>query len=407
MGAAAGRNFGLDLLRAVAILIVLANHALLGFWNRHGGVPIVGWTAHASTTAIVSIEWLFVLSGLLIGNMMVRSFEREPTFWQRARGFWLRRWFRTVPLYYVFVVVNLGLVWWGLTPARFSWDYVVFSQNLLGPERAEPFFPEAWSLALDEWFYLTMPLLVGLFAWIGRRMGWGLRGSFLLGTAVLIVLPMLVRATIVPTDYMDWDARVRRVTITHLDATGWGVLAAVVSRWHPGPWARAAAPRAILGLACTVLGIWLLTGHYTAGPDRWLVDHLPRVVNVVSLGLLSFGAFLALPWIIARPAQRLAQRPVAFLSEYSYAIYLSHVPLLLVLAHWLPSAPSSGTLAWVTAAWLCAVVAVSVAIHHAFEKPVSDLRERFTRKVDANPFQAAPQPPAPRPPSPPGPPAQP
>lgn len=384
VAAPGGRNFGLDLLRAIAIVIVLANHLLLGLLNEAWPVPIEGWVAHFSTSAILSIEWLFVLSGFLIGAMMIRSFERPGTFWTRAKDFWLRRWFRTMPMYYLFVAVNAALVAWGLVEGRFSWRYLVFSQNLLATP-ATPFFPEAWSLALDEWFYLAMPLLVGLFIWVGRRMRWGLAGAFLAAILALLVVPMLVRATIVPTDYLDWDHRVRIVTITHLDATGWGVLAAAASRWRPAWWASRQGPKALLGVGLTVLGVVTIAGHYT---DGWLVHTFPRVANVVGLGLLPAGAFLMMPWIANLPTRRTAGTAVGFLSTYSYTIYLSHVPLLAVVAFALGDGPSHTRIAAASVAWLATVLLVSVGIYHAFEKPVSDLRDRFTRKVDANPFRA-------------------
>lgn len=381
---ASRRTFGLDLLRAGAIVVVLANHLLLGMWNRHWPVAIEGGVAHFSTTAILSIEWLFVLSGFLIGAMMIRSFERPGSFWSRARDFWLRRWFRTMPMYFLFIAVNAALVAWGLAPGRFSWHYLVFAQNLWAPPPTE-FYPEAWSLALDEWFYLVMPLLVGLCAVLGRRLRWGLGATFLAATLILIVIPLLARATIVPTDYLDWDRRVRIVTLQHLDATGWGVLAAVASRWLPDWWGSRRGAKAVLGLAMMVLGIVIIAGHYT---DGWLVQAYPRLANVVGLGLLPAGTFLMLPWIAALPSHRGVGAVVDFLSTYSYTIYLSHVPLLMVAVHLLGAAETStrGEVVAASAGWLAAVLVVSVALYHAFEKPTSDLRERFTRKVDANPF---------------------
>ncbi|NZA01506.1 hypothetical protein H0I39_06515 [Ottowia beijingensis] len=41
---------------------------------------------------------------------------------------------------------------------------------------------------------------------------------------------------------------------------------------------------------------------------------------------------------------------------------------------------------WVVLVWLMAVFAVSALVFHSFEKPVSDLRERFTKRVQAGPF---------------------
>ena len=75
------RNFGLDVLRTVAITVVLLNHGYLGFFVANGLSKWEGWNAAISACAVFSIEWLFVLSGFLIGSMMIRSFE--------TRGGWV------------------------------------------------------------------------------------------------------------------------------------------------------------------------------------------------------------------------------------------------------------------------------------------------------------------------------
>ena len=85
------RNFGLDVLRSVAIVMVLANHAYLGFFVGSGFSSWAGWNAAISTCAVFSIEFLFVLSGYLIGSIMIRSFEVQGQWRASARDFWLRR----------------------------------------------------------------------------------------------------------------------------------------------------------------------------------------------------------------------------------------------------------------------------------------------------------------------------
>ncbi|NZA01507.1 hypothetical protein H0I39_06520 [Ottowia beijingensis] len=166
-----------------------------------------------------AIEWLFVLSGFLIGSMMIRSFEARDGWWASARDFWLRRWFRTIPNYYLFLALNAALAWWGIEEGRFDWSFAVFSQNLAWAQEKPLFFAEAWSLALDEWFYFLMPILIGVVAWMRhlerRHLFWAV-------ALVLILIPSVLRSIITPpAHFFEWDDHVRRVTIMHLDATGW------------------------------------------------------------------------------------------------------------------------------------------------------------------------------------------
>lgn len=387
----AQRNFGLDLLRAVAILIVLANHAVLGFFNTTGhirwGQP---WTA-ASLSSVISIEWLFVLSGFLIGAMSIRSFERESTFWARAKSFWLRRWFRTVPTYMLFLVVNILLVAWRLAPGQYTVAHFFFAQNLWQAESIPFFFAEAWSLAVDEWFYLALPLLVGLFM-LGRRQP---KTAFFLATAALILIPMIARmvaapphATVDGDRLLNWDMRFRRITLYHLDATGWGVLAAAANRWLPEAWSASRGPKALAGLGLMVLGVLSVQDLYWGGA---LWDTLPRLANGLTLTLMSVGTVLALPWIAnLAPVGGWIGRAVDALSLYSYTIYLAHMPILDVLVLSLDDAQQASAphLVALMVAWLALVLTVSALVYHKFEKPVADLRDRYTTRVDASPFKA-------------------
>lgn len=388
------RNFGLDLLRAIAILMVLANHALLGFLVWLGHVSWTGWVAGASMVTFLGIEWLFVLSGFLIGTMMIRSFEAGSTWWARAKEFWLRRWFRTMPNYYLFLLVNIFATAVGIGQGVYSVKHALFAQNLAWREPTPFFYNEAWSLALDEWFYLVMPLLVGLAGWASRLKP---RTTFLLVALTLIALPAAARFAYLPASGLhEWDQTVRRVTIFHLDATGWGVLGAITSRWWPNFWSRGVRAKATLGLAAVVLGCYLVESYHFGG---WLLERAPRLNNLLSLTLPAAGTLLALPWIVSlRPRGGGFGWAVDRISAYSYSIYLCHIPLMYVLGAALtPEERLSGAAVWTqTVIWLLLVFPVAALVHHSFEKPVSDLRERFTRKVDASPFSApaSPAPPA-------------
>ena len=393
------RNFGLDVLRCLAIAIVLANHAFQGFFVALGGVAWEGGKRAASLVGFLSIEWLFVLSGFLIGTMMVRTFERNESTWRGTWQFWLRRWFRTVPNYYLFLLVNAAIFTWGLhgplEVGPFQWRYLAFAQNLAWPEDVPFFFNEAWSLALDEWFYFGLPLLVAAGLVVARLPR---REAFVAATAALIVVPTALRLLVpMPPEPLEWDHSIRRVTILHLDATGWGVLGAITSRWWPRFWTDAVAAKAAAGLALMLLGLFAVHDMFGVLPaplPAGVLTAWPRFPVAFAITLTGVGTFLALPWIARLPAPHARARAVVeTFSNYTYSIYLSHFPLLYLIAEAIVPAGATRvaipTLWLATMVWLPLTVAVSAGVHHAFEKPVSDLRERFTRKVDASPFGPA------------------
>ena len=380
------RNFGLDVLRSLSICVVLANHGYLGFFVSTGLSKWEGWRAALSACAVFAIEWLFVLSGFLIGSMMIRSFEARGGWWASARDFWLRRWFRTVPNYYLFLAVNAALAWWGLEEGRFSWSFALFSQNLAWAQTKPLFFAEAWSLALDEWFYFLMPILLGAVAWRWRLQRHHL---FWVVALLLILVPSVLRSVVTPpAHFFAWDEHIRRVTIMHLDATGWGVAAAILNRWHGAWWGRHQGVKAAVGGAL-MLGAVAAMFYFMRIDWRGFAGG--RFNDLVLIAAPSLGVVLMLPWLANLRVRAGGLRWLAArIGDYSYSVYLCHFPLLLIMVHALKAlgwdiGPIVG---WVVLAWLTAVLAVSALVFHSFEKPVSDLRERFTRRVQAGPFSA-------------------
>ena len=378
------RSLGLDCLRSLSISIVLFNHALIGFFFGPGRVQFQGAIAQLSASTVLSIEWLFVLSGYLIGAMMIRSFESGRAWLHCARDFWLRRWFRTLPNYYLFILVNLWLVHIGWASGQFQASFLYFSQNLYHAEPTPHFFGESWSLALDEWFYVLMPLLLGLCATLSLKSN---KARFLLVAAALIIFPTAMRVLHpMQGDFFQWDAQIRRITVFHLDATGWGVMAAVCNKWYRDWWKSRPIPKAAIGLATMLLGVWLVTTLLAPGAHGLVTPHAASVMSITLMGL---GTFLCMPWLTQGFARaRLLEAFTGRISMYSYSIYLSHFPLLFVFMRVMPvrADSPSGYVALVVACWLLAVLATSAFIYHVFEGPVADLRERFTQKVDASPF---------------------
>lgn len=380
---ASTRNIGLDYLRSLAIVVVLTNHALIGFFYTTSVVAMQGVLVSFTVSAVIAIEWLFVLSGFLIGAMMIRSFDKNQGWFKSAKDFWLRRWFRTIPNYYLFFLVNFLLAIYGVTTDGYIFSPLWFSQNLAWEEENRKFFGEAWSLALDEWFYLAMPIIVGVLAFSSLSK----KAVFILAAIILIIFPTVGRMFhTVPTDFFQWDEQIRRITIYHLDATGWGVLAAAFSKWFPQWWRSRVNEKALLGVFCMAVGLFFVIGLVH---PRFMSYSLFSVGNAFSITLMSLGTLLVLPWLTRI---QFSWAPVMWitgkLSESSYSIYLLHFPLIFLFKYFLKidSASSGFFLFFVVASWFFLVVFLSGLVFRFFEKPIADLRENFTKRVDASPF---------------------
>jgi len=143
------RIIGLDVLRVIAIALVI---------YEHGGSLLPKYfhkEYYKYMPAIDGVSVFFILSGFLIGGILLKIADKEKFTKKNLLNFWIRRWFRTIPAYFLVLIAVLScrLVLFKNTGA-FSIKYLFFLQNFMSPH--PHFFPEAWSLSIEEWFYLKV-----------------------------------------------------------------------------------------------------------------------------------------------------------------------------------------------------------------------------------------------------------
>lgn len=152
------RLYGLDTLRAIAIIIVLIYHykVVVSRENLFGFMSQVGWTG---------VDLFFVLSGYLIGNQIFSALAKGQEF--SLKFFYIRRLLRTLPNYYfvlgLYFIFPVAL---GGTATAPLWSFLSFTQNL--DMRAGETFAHSWSLCIEEQFYLIFPLIVLFIASLKR-----------------------------------------------------------------------------------------------------------------------------------------------------------------------------------------------------------------------------------------------
>lgn len=359
------RQSGLDTLRALAIVLVFANH-YMGFVTGEptfGFVSRIGWTG---------VDLFFTLSGYLIGNQILAGL-RAGTF--SMGRFAARRLLRTLPNYYV--VLALYAFWPPfIEGARHApwWQYLTFTLNLgLVPGTR---FSHAWSLCVEEQFYFVLPVVALLVA--------RCRGAVPVGWCLLacgLAAGMLFRE-------LGWqEARpphagnaafyttVYYATLCRFDELLAGVALAMLRQCHAPLWAR-----------ITAFGNWTLAaGAAVTGLALALFadDHFGHAITVFGYPLLALGCALLVLAALS-PASLLARVPVpgaGSVAVWSYAIYLTHKQLCVVLAKMLradgidPAGPAGIALlalASLAAGWL---------LYKVVETPFMALRERHVPAV--------------------------
>lgn len=349
------RNLGLDIVRTIAILLVLIEHSHIYF--------ILG-----NQPGVWGVEVFFVLSGYLIGQIVIRTFSEGITY-PKIKEFWIRRWFRTLPMYYlVLLVLDLFLDKEG----GFHWEYYIFIQNFTD---SFTFFPVSWSLTIEEWFYLLLPLLL-LLAVPGKPSK--KRMTFLLGGVVLLMtgLRFLYVWQFDPT----FDLGVRKFIPLRLDALMIGVLLAQVKLNHPGVHKRLSKLPVFLVSLVGMAAVAFF--FYQHSLDRSAMDN-SFLGRVFIFPAMSICFALAFPFLEMNPGiNGLKDRNplrvvITQISLMTYTLYLIHYEIFSRLVE-----SPQYTVAWLLEVALSFAITfvVSAILYRLIEKPATDLRDRFSRK---------------------------
>ncbi|WP_293891706.1 acyltransferase family protein [Flavobacterium sp.] len=151
------RIFGLDLMRAMAISMVLCSH-ILWIYNPNDGLI----RQLFALFGFLGVEFFFVLSGFLIGRILYGIYIKDDYTIKSALHFLKRRWFRTLPNYFLILIINIIITFTlGYSMPKLGL-YFIFLQN--GFYKMSTFFPESWSLSVEEWAYMVLPISLLLFS---------------------------------------------------------------------------------------------------------------------------------------------------------------------------------------------------------------------------------------------------
>ena len=361
------RVFGLDLMRAIAIINVVIVHApFMDFFPDYPYVKL-----------IPGVELFFVLSGFLIGNILQKTFYNTESYgFKPMMQFWVRRWFRTLPNYYLVLLINIVIVYFGVIHedfSQFNWRFFLFVQNLY--DGFYGFFWESWSLSIEEWFYLSFPIVLLLLYLVLKATKMKRKHIFLVNIIIYLCFSLVMRLVFGTrqeiNDTFWYGVRIQKVIIYHLDGIAFGLLAAFIRYWYPEFWHKVRNLTFVLGLVCSY-GIYYIPWDVTQ----------PATVVLLS-GVQSLGCFLLLPrFETLRRAPEWLRKPVTHISLVSYSMYLINLCMVSsVITANIQVEAKSGAILWNVVYWV-AVFVVSTLMYKYYEKPIMDLRDRFFKKTE-------------------------
>ncbi|MGB8645340.1 MAG: acyltransferase family protein, partial [Anaerolineae bacterium] len=307
---------GLDGLRALAVLAVLLYHADL-HWAQGG---------------FLGVEVFFVISGYLITALLLAEWRTQGRI--DLPRFWFRRARRLLPA--LLVLIGAGLAYAVLfLPAEVAtlrgdaaaallyvtnWYYILGQKSYFEFVGRPSLFQHLWSLAVEEQFYLIWPVLLTLLVRLfkPRRAQWVILGGALFST---LLMALLYQPDLDPSRvYYGTDTR----------AAGLLLGAALAFAWRP--WEQAAAPS---GAGTLVRSLLLdLTGLAGLAALGWAclqVNEFDPFLYQGGFALISLATAIVIA-VAVHPRAHLGRRllslrPLVWIGERSYGIYLWHWPI--------------------------------------------------------------------------------
>ena len=150
-----GSIFGLDFLRAIAILMVLFGHCMLIYPPSQSLIAQVGLFC-----GFLGVEVFFVLSGFLVGRILYRMYSEDDFTVNSILNFFKRGAFRLLPNYYLVLILNLIISFIIGYAVSDWWKYFIFLQNF--SSTMLPFFPESWPIPIGVFAFLLFPMTLYL-----------------------------------------------------------------------------------------------------------------------------------------------------------------------------------------------------------------------------------------------------
>lgn len=367
ISSSASRLVQLDMLRAVAIWLVLGRHL-------QPPSPDVPYELSAAITTWIRGGWIgvdlfFVLSGFLVSGLLFREYQRRGT--ASVGRFLLRRGWKIYPAFWVLLLVTLAMKMRVHEPVRSN---SVLVEALFVQSYAFGLWQHTWSLAVEEHFYL---LLAGLTAWFARNSRRHVADPFRPLPAIFLGLAIgCLYGRILIGDARPYNNYTHLFgTHLRLDSLLFGVVLSY--GWHFHGLDRSARLIRAVPLLYALGAILVVPAFlFPLETTPWLSSY--------GLTFLYMGCGALLLAMLHTPMQgSRATRVVAAIGACSYSIYLWH----LAVAFWLIPAVEhmvGGQLPWMVYAltYLTGANVVGVLAAKVIEYPMLRIRDRVLLSDD-------------------------
>lgn len=369
---AAARLLSLDILRLLAVVMVIGHHmertptdlspvakAVLDAWWSHGGL---------------GVDLFFVLSGLLVSGLLFSEYKKHGEI--SVPRFYLRRGWKIYPAFYFM----LGFTWlYQLLVAGYKMrDRPFFSELFFIQSYQAGFWNHTWTLAVEEHFYLLLPLfLLALTRWRRGAADPFRAVPYFVAAACVVVLVGRIINFQVRDDY----SYITHVFPTHLriDALFFGVAIGYLYHFHCDSFCNTFRP---WRYALIAAGAALMFGSLLVGsPSDKYIHTFGFTQHYLGAAAIIVGALLC-----HFPRNRLTTI-LATLGSYSYSIYLWHMAIF----YWATPHMRAAGFSWSLrqAIFFGGAFVIGITMAKLIELPTLRLRDRLFPSRTASPILAS------------------
>lgn len=359
---------GLDHLRALAIILVFLFHYGRLF-------PHPEWTNTISEFGWSGVDLFFVLSGYLIASQLFKKIAEQKNI--SVKEFFIKRFFRIIPIYLVVVALYFLFPFMhekeSLSPL---WKYLTFTQNIGLNISEKGTFSHAWSLCIEEQFYLLLPLILVALVYLKKiKKGfWLLIALFVFG---FIIRFYCYQHFVLPAgedSWLPWYKYIYYPTWSRLDGLLVGVSLAALLQFKPS------FSESILkhGNKILIVAVLIFTGTYFLFSDQ---ESLSTSVFGFTLVDIGYG-FLVLAALSPKCfLYKYESRITTKIAALSYGIYLIHKIVIHVSQNQFAKIKITDSSNVMFLICIVTVLIVSIILNETIEKPFLKLRRKVLNKL--------------------------
>ena len=355
------RKPGLDLLRALAIIVVVIYHAALFGFKLPCRVDRFGW---------VGVDLFFVLSGYLIGGQLLAPLARDQRI--NLGRYFTRRALRIMPAYFAVLAVYFLLPSWREYPEMSQplWKFLLSVQNIA--LHGGTAFSHAWSLAVEDQFYLALPFIL-LFLFRRPRAAILIPCLIVIGGITLRAFLSVQNSSVNGggVSFRGFQAWIYYPTWTRLDPLVFGVVLAVIEKFRPTWWKRITNFAPWLWLPALGLIAYAL---YLGETDNLTVAACVWQFPLIAVGMAALLVCAVSPRL---PLSRVAIPGAAFIASIAYSAYLIQKLVINGVEQFCSSHNIQLTSAPALLGVELCVYAAAILLFFSLERPFLQLRHRI------------------------------